>query len=50
MPHDTKTARTAGLFMIYASLIAVVAVELWRPSDHPVRQQLPSAYLHIRSF
>lgn len=50
MQQDTTTARAAGLLVIYASLIAVVAVELWRPADHPGRQQAPSAHMYVRNF
>lgn len=48
--QGNTTARTAGLLVIYASLICVVAVELRRPADHSSRQNVPSAYMHVRNL
>ncbi len=48
MQSHTTTERAAGLFLIYAALLAVVAVGLWRPNRD--LQTAPAAYNYIRQF
>ncbi len=48
MQSHTTTERAAGLILIYAALLAVVAAGLWRPNRD--LQTTPAAYIYIRHF
>jgi uncharacterized membrane protein (DUF2068 family) len=50
MQHHTTSEQAAGLVLIYAALVAVVAVGLWRPKDNQNSQTMPAAYTYIRQF